>query len=179
MVASVTISTKNGWFKVNKKNELILTSHKYEASYFQIRRVDQQYAIENKYMRYSPVGIILYTPSGCISDTMVATIDTSNDRNWKIIFKPCYPYPVDDNIVPSNAAIFGLNKESSYLSDARSGHIHFRCPQGDRMLSYTGFIFKQLRFPKNRCRMLEPTVVTVHKGDDGFFCITKPNEFFG
>ena len=175
-IENVTIYAKSankavGFFKVEKDkvNFDVCTNN---ASHFKVIRIDSKLGKQYGYSEHDKLAkIILVSPTGLDVDNLVATVDTTDSKNWRIVF-----VPASENLI--NASYFKLTRKDS--DDTRTGFLwhrnETRNPGEERALRLqTSICGKSLTFSEQKN---DPVIITIKKVGEGGGYFQNENEFF-
>lgn len=178
MTSNVTIYASSrktrglGFFNV-KSESIKLEEWERDASRFRIVRVKSDYGRQYGYNEKDKLAIIvMVSKTGLDVDNLVATVNVSDPKNWKIVFEKAND---------TNVALFKLTRKD--LDNPRTGYLWHRNqwdgPMNtmgeERVLRLGGGVCKQLTFSDKK---FDPVIIHVKKPNEGSFFFTNDDEFF-
>ena len=159
-----------GFFKV-KTDKVKFEGWESDASRFKIVRIKSEYGKQYGYSQNDILAIIfLVSPTGLDVDNLVATVDVTDSKNWKIVFaKPTEKF--------MNASFFKLTRKDP--DNPRTGYLWHRnewqTQSEERALRIDSGMFKELTFSKKKNN---PVIIHIKKLGEGSGFFTNDNEFF-
>lgn len=163
-----------GFFHV-KSDNIKFESWPRDASLFKVVRIDSKLGKKYGYNESDKLAvIILVSKTGLDIDNLVARVDTSDSKNWRITFEK----PLKDYM---NASYFRLTRKEP--ENPRTGYFWHRNESSggdhrageERVLRFQGTLCKQLTFSE---KVNDPVILHIKKPSEGSGFFTNENEFF-